>query len=119
MRHYQKYLVKAEDEFDSLNYPQIVQDLNQINEKSVNIPQTLKAEILIAFTKNHSLKNEWISANPKFAQLITTGELPIGNIVSLFEASSRNSFFQKQLERYLQQRVNHMITTSHHWPADD
>ncbi|MCU7552645.1 hypothetical protein OCK74_26230 [Chitinophagaceae bacterium LB-8] len=106
MRHYPKYLVKADDEFDSINFPQLVQDLNQINEASVNVPQTLKAEILISFTKIHSLKHEWINANPMFAELVTTGELPIGNIASLFEASSKNSYFQQQFERFLQQRIN-------------
>jgi hypothetical protein len=106
MRHYSKYLVKADDEFDSFNYPQLVQDIAQINETSVNVPQTLKAEILISFTKDHSLKNEWISVNPEFAELITTGELPTGNIASLFEASAKNSFFQQQLERFLQQSIN-------------
>lgn len=118
MRHYPKFLVKAEDEFDSFNYPQIGHDLDQINELSVNVPQLLKAEILISFTKNHSLKNEWISANPKFARLVTNGELPIGNIASLFEGSSKNSYFQNQFEQYLHQSINYM-TTSHQLPEDD
>jgi hypothetical protein len=108
MRQYIKFLVHAEDEFDSSNFPQIRQDLDQINETSIDVPQLLKSEILISFTKNHSLKNEWISNNPKFAQLLTTGELPVANIASLFEASSKNSLFQKQFELYLQQRINHI-----------
>jgi hypothetical protein len=119
MRHYPKYLVKAEDEFESFNYPQIEQDLDQINTTSYNVPQTLKAEILISFTKHHSLKNEWITANPQFVELVTTGELPIGNIVSLFEASFQNSYFQKQFELYVQQKINYITTTAHYLPADD
>ena len=98
MRHYPKFLVKLDDEFDSYNYPQIEKDIDYINETSVNVPQILKAEILISFTKNHSLKNEWISTNPEFAQLVTSGELPVDNITSLFEASSTNSYFQKKFE---------------------
>jgi hypothetical protein len=119
MLHYPKFLIKAEDQFDSFNYPQLLQDLDQINEASINIPQQMKAEILISFTKNHSLKNDWIVTNPKFAQLVTTGELPTGNIASLFEASSKNSLFQKQFELFLQQSINHMTTTSPHRPTDD
>jgi hypothetical protein len=106
MRHYPKYLVKAEDVFDSFNYPQLEQDLNEINEATINVPQTLKAEILISYTKNHSLKNEWITANPQFSELVTTGELPISRISSLFEASSKNSVFQKQFEKYLQEGID-------------
>jgi hypothetical protein len=119
MLHYSKFLVKAEDQFNSFNYPLLVQDLDQINEASVNVPHTLRAEILISFTKHHSLKNDWIAANPKFAALITSGALPIGNIASLFEASSKNSLFQKQLELFLQQSINHMVTTSPQRPTDD
>jgi hypothetical protein len=106
MRHYPKYLIKTGDEFDSFNFPQITKDLNEINAVSVNLPCTLKAEILISYTKDHSLKNEWISANQEFAELVTTGALPIGNIVSLFEASSKNSFFQQQFEKFILESFN-------------
>jgi hypothetical protein len=119
MLHYPTFHVKPEDKFDSFNYPQLVQDLNQINEASVLVPQKLKAEILISFTKNHSLKNDWIATNPKFTELVTTGALPIGKIASLFEASSTNSLFQKQFEVFLQKSINHMTTTPQHMPTDD
>jgi hypothetical protein len=119
MLHYSKFLVKAEDEFNSLNYPLLVQELDQINEASVHVPQTLKAEILISFTKNHSLKHEWIATNPKFTALLTSGTLPTGNIASLFEASSKNSLFQKQFELFLQQSMNHMPTTLPRMLTDD
>lgn len=118
MVHYPTFLVQPEDKFDSFNYPQLVQDLHQINEASANVPQKLKAEILISFTKNHSLKNDWIAANPKFAALITSGALPIGNIASLFEASVKNSLFQKQFELFLQQSINHLTTTELHTATD-
>lgn len=101
MRHYPKYLVKAEDEFESFNFPQLERDIIIINKASVDIPQTLKADILISYTKNHSLKNEWISANPEFAELVTAGAVPTSNIASLFEASTQNSNFQQQLEKFL------------------
>jgi hypothetical protein len=103
MRHYPKYLVKTEDEFNSFNFPQIEQDLSQINEVSINVPQMFKAEILISFTKNHSLKHELITANPLFAGLVTGNILPIANITSLFESSFRNTCFQQQFERYLKE----------------
>jgi hypothetical protein len=119
MRHYTKFLVKPEDEFDFSDFPQIELDIDQINEASVNVPQTWKAEILISFSKDHSLKHEWITANPRFAELVTTGELPINNIIALFEASSKNSIFQKQFELYLHQSINYMTTTSKYWPEDD
>ena len=119
MLHYPKFLVKAEDEFDSFNYPQLEQELYQINEATIHVPQDLKAEILISFTKNHSLKHDWIAANPKFAALLSSGALPIGNITSLFEASSKNALFQKQFELYLQQSMNHIPTIQPFMPMDD
>lgn len=106
MRYYPKYLVKDSDKFDSYNYPKIVEDIIVINEATMNVPKTLKADILISFTKNHSLKNEWITANPEFAKLVTTGILPVNNIAFLFEASSKNSFFQQQFEDFLKKSMN-------------
>jgi hypothetical protein len=101
MLYYKKYLVKDNEGFNAENYPRLLSDLIQINEETAHIQPDFKADILISFAKKHSLKNEWIIANPEFTRLITSGELPVSTLESLFDSSSKNLFFQQQLEHYL------------------
>ena len=104
MLKYTKNFIKDFDEFDINKYPDLSEDLNQISNRTADLPHVFKAEILISFAKTHSLKTEWIMANPKFVALVTSGVLPIANMESLFEASSKHFFFQQQLEQYLTRR---------------
>jgi len=104
MLKYTKTFIKDFDEFDIDKYPDLVEDLNQISNRTADLSHLFKAEILISFAKTHSLKNEWITANPKFVEVVTSGVLPITNLESLFEASSKHFFFQQQLDQYLTKR---------------
>ncbi|MDQ3845389.1 MAG: hypothetical protein M3342_15480 [Bacteroidota bacterium] len=92
MLTYTKYLIQESDQFDSTNYPHLVGELICINKALTMVPNAFQAEIIISYTKNHSLKLEWIKANPEFVQLVTSGALPISNIEALFEASAYLDF---------------------------
>ncbi|MBD0376508.1 MAG: hypothetical protein ICV51_12855 [Flavisolibacter sp.] len=96
-----KYLIKDSDEFHSANYPNLVSELACIHKALTNVPNAFRANIIISYTKDHSLNLEWIKANPEFAQLVTSGALPISNIEALFEASTKNLVFRQQFEEYL------------------
>ena len=106
MRPYTKYSIKDTDVFDSGNYPQLYTDLTRIKEGTAHTPDAFKADILISFTKNHSLKMEWLNANPEFAELVTSGALPIRHMEALFEASHRNSFFRNGFEEYVKNMIH-------------
>jgi hypothetical protein len=81
--------------------------------KSFDFSQLFMYDMLISYTKKHSINLEWIDANPKFTELITSGDLPLSNIESLFEASAKNTSFQQQFEQFLRNcfEQNHLLFT--------
>ena len=101
MRAYNKYLIKEDDEFNSANYPNLINELTCINKAIEGVPNAFQTDILISYTKNHSLQLEWIKANPELTELVTYDALPISNMEALFEASHKNSAFRHQFEAYL------------------
>jgi len=102
MKQYNKYLVRATDQFDPENFLSVVDEIQLINEGTVSLPPFFKVEILISFLKDHSLENDWTKANPELTDLVTSGSLLKGNIKSLFESCRSNPAFRQDLETYLQ-----------------
>lgn len=103
---YLKYCVRDSDAFDPDNYPQILMDIKQLKEETTPISSLSRGEILVSFTRKHSLAVDLIAQNPAFAKAIASGTLPLGNIELLFEASRRNPLFTQQLEDYLKLAFN-------------
>jgi hypothetical protein len=79
-------------------------EVDIVNERSGSFPLSFKSEILISFLKDHSVQNDWINANPKLAELVTSGGLFTGSIESLFESSRNNPGFRQELESYLKEK---------------
>jgi hypothetical protein len=101
MKQYNKYLVRATDRFDPVNFSSVTDEIQLINEATVGLPSLFKVEILVSFLKDHSLENNWTEANPRLTGLVTSGSLLKGNIKSLFDSCHNNSAFRVDLETYL------------------
>ncbi len=98
---YANYTVGDIEQFNSKNYTDAVKEIFEIREGTTLMPDIFKADILISFTKTHSLKTSLLHDNPRFAEAITGSAFPVKHIESLFEASSKNSVFATQFEDYL------------------
>lgn len=98
---YKKYLVKETDKFDPQRFSFVTDDIEAIRKQTEEVSSSFKAEIIISFLKNHSLENEWITANPALTGLVKSGTLSGGNIESLFESSNSNPYFRKQMEDFI------------------
>jgi hypothetical protein len=101
MKQYNKYLIRPTDQFDVYNFPAVADEVRSINEKINNYSPSLKVEILISFLKDHSLDEDWISANPGLTEFITSGTLLTGGIEALFDSSKNNPAFSEEFEKYL------------------
>jgi len=101
MKQYNKYLVRATDQFDPVNFSSVTDEIRLINEETVSLPPLFKVEILLSFLKDHSLENIWTKANPQLTDLVISGSLKKGNIESLFESCRSNQAFRRDLETYL------------------
>ncbi len=103
MEQSQKQMVVFTNNFEPMAFPLVAEELRLLNEQTADICSTLKSSILISFLKNHSINCEWITANPSFALLISTGRLKAEATESLFESSKMNKVFQHDLEGYIRQ----------------
>jgi hypothetical protein len=101
MKQYNKYLIRSTDQFDPINFPSIVDEVQLIDEGTVSLPPFFKTEILISFLKDGSLEDSWTKANPELTDLVTSGSLLKGNIESLFESCRSNPVFRQEFETYL------------------
>jgi hypothetical protein len=109
MKIYAKYLIAASDQFDPLNYYKIEEEIDSINEKTSAFPEKFKPEMIVSFLKDHSMENNWASANSQLAEAITSGTLFSGDIESLFDSCRNNPGFRKGLENYLFERFGSKV----------
>jgi hypothetical protein len=105
MFEYPRFLVKDTDQFNSYNFPMIEDDIAGINAGTSQFPGIYRQEMLISFMKYNSMNEKWVEANPLLASAITSGNLPLDNIGSLFNCSKNNSVFSDQVSEYLQSKL--------------
>lgn len=101
MHQFQRYQVQNTDNFDPADYQFVNEEVQRINEQTVELPTFFKSEIIISFLKNHYLHNDWMQANPELTKLVISGSLLTGTTESLFESSHNNPVFRQHLEIYL------------------
>jgi hypothetical protein len=101
MFQYKQYVVKDTDQFDPQQFSLVTDELAVINEHTKHIVSLFKTGIIVSFVKDHSLKNEWIKANPALTEMVTSGALPMRHTEALFESCRYNPLFRKQLEEFL------------------
>lgn len=95
----------SEDIFNPDKTPEMVKELTALNEGIAHTPVYFKAEIIISYLKNHSLKNDWINANPKLAELMISNSFVTVHIESLFEFCRSNHLFLHGFESYITKQV--------------
>jgi len=87
--------------FKATDYPSLSAEVHQVITDVRHTPVYYKSDIIISFLRDHSMKTEWIEANPVLAKIILSGSLVTKHIESLFDACRWNKPFRTQFERYL------------------
>src|SRR5688572_8064906 len=106
MKHYNKYLIGASDQFDPANYLSVEDEIRTINEKTNDVSSSFKVDIIVSYLKNHSLQNDWVDTNPQLTTLVISGTLFDVHIESLFDSSRNNVKFRADFESYLQEKLS-------------
>lgn len=109
--HYSRFLIKEHDQFVPYDFPQIEADLDVLVTSMAKLPSLENKEMLLSFVKDHSMRTEWVNANPVLAEMISTNTLPVKNLEALFASCRRNPPFRTQLEEYITQRFEGLITS--------
>lgn len=92
--------------FIPADYPVLSAEVKQVTKDVSHTPIYYKSDIIISFLRDHSLKNEWIEANPVLTKIVTSGSLVTRHIEQLFDACRRNIPFRTQFEKYLKLMFN-------------
>src|SRR5688572_16074745 len=95
---YDRSVIQSHTAFNPQDFPEVCEELSSIKETMLQEPVYFNVEILISFLKDHSLRTDWIEANPSFAKLITSGGLKISLLEGLFASGKKGSNFLTTLE---------------------
>lgn len=95
----------SEDIFSAEKTPEMVKELSVLKKETAHTPIYFKAEIIISYLKSHSLKSDWIEANPKLAKLMISNSFVTTHLESLFAYCRNNQLFQRSYETYLRTKI--------------
>ena len=89
------------EKFSPANYPKAFHELSVLNQGISDIAIYFKVEIIISYLKDHSLKTDWVEANPVLTRMITSGFFKTSQLESLFESYRNNKVFLTDFEEYI------------------
>lgn len=91
----------SEDVFNADKYPEMAKELKILKEAATRMPVYFKGEIVISYLKSHSIKSEWIRANPELAMFIRNYSSKTTHIESLFEFYRLRQATLNSYEKYI------------------
>jgi hypothetical protein len=97
--------IKDYEKFSPANFPKAFHELSVLNQGTSHIAIYYKVEIILSYLKNHSLKTDWIDANPVLARMITSGFFKTPHLESLFESYRHDNAFLKDVEDYISRQL--------------
>ena len=92
--------------FNSIDYPQMVDELSKLSKGIRFMPGYGKVEATISFLKDHSIKSEWVKSNPTLVDLIRSNSFQLLHIESLFDLCRDNPLFLRDYEKYINQELH-------------
>lgn len=98
-------IIKGDEKFDPANYPKAFYELSVLHQGIAHIAIYFKVEIIISYLKSHSLKTDWVEANPALSRMITSGFFKTSNLESLFESCRTNNVFLKDFEDHISKKL--------------
>ena len=105
MFEYRKYNIRNTDQFRPDDFPKVLNELSDISNGIAGLSGLHKEDIVVSFLKDHSLKNEWLTANPAVAGLISSKHFETTHLESLFDCCRVNTRFAEELEDFVRKNV--------------
>ncbi len=103
---HKKYEISEKDIFDIGNYVDVENELNAIIGKFAAMLIPEKADIVISFLKDHSIKKKLVEQNATFIEQLTFSSLRTVNIEALFVACKTKRAFLADYEAYIRRIFN-------------
>jgi hypothetical protein len=100
-----QYNVGDTDVFDEKLYPEIVREVEELNQHLFNLGSDQKASIVISLVKDHSVKTVLLNTNRELVRMVQSSRVRTSHLESLFASCRRNHIFLHGLETYIGQVV--------------
>jgi hypothetical protein len=98
-------IIKDYEKFSPANYPKAFHELSILIQGISQIAIYFKVEIIISYLKNHTLKTDWVEANPALTRMITSGFFKTPQLESLFESCRNNKAFLTDFEGHISREL--------------
>lgn len=105
MNRYKKYNIKETDRFIPGYFMKAEEELNTLMAAISGYPGPFTELIILTYLKFHSLKEEWVNANPGLSALMTENTCPTNHLESLFTSSKDNIVFTREYEDYIRKQI--------------
>jgi hypothetical protein len=106
MLHYHHYRIKHADDFNELDFPNVMTELESLKEGLSPFPDLHKDDIIISYAKDHHIENVLASDNPTLSVMITSGALVMSHLQWLFESCRMHKHFTEDFEKYIKKTIN-------------
>jgi hypothetical protein len=92
---------EEENHFNAYTVPNFLNDLKMLLAYLKKFSKINRAEIIIGFVKDRSIRKEYVNSNLELANAIMNGELPIIFLGQAFRKSADKPEYRKELEKFL------------------
>ncbi|MEO6358139.1 MAG: hypothetical protein ABIO56_16015 [Ferruginibacter sp.] len=97
--------INSDQPFNQNDFPSLAIELETLKRKLQNYPKRNVTDIIVSYSKDHLLKNEWFQSNPKLSEDIAKQEVALNEIEMLFNVSRTNPNFQEQFKNFIRQEL--------------
>lgn len=98
-------IIDFEKSFNINEYSSLKKDIITISEKLSQIDNKNAADIIISFTRDHTIKSNWIKSNIALTNLVTKKKIPLDLIEYIFKESSNYPTFRIEFENYIKEQL--------------
>lgn len=96
-----KVLRNFEKSFRIEDFKELEKDILIISNLLNQTKKDNGADMIISFTRDHTIKSDWIKVNPTLADLVVKKKMPLTLIENIFKESSEFPEFRNEFEEYL------------------
>jgi histidyl-tRNA synthetase len=98
--------VEIVDQFNSNDFPLVVNQLVILRTALASLPSANKVDIVISYLKNHCIKNEWIESNQPVCEKMVAGLVAVSHIENFFDGCKNNKSLLADFEGFVEKNFN-------------
>ena len=100
-----KPVIDFEKPFNIDDFTTLKKDIKTISDSLSQINKEYAVDIIISFTRDHTIKSEWIKCNTTVNNLVTKKKIPLDLIEYIFKESRNYPRFRIDFENYIKDKL--------------